>query len=160
LPYRRNPLSHWIISTAIASDTSSEPSEALRFFLDPIKQQCEGESSGVLPVVRKLSILHTRFELQVLFATDINWPEPFSTDFSFWESIQGHSAWDLAKSNTKHVKRLYSQISVADLLRDSKYTKGIEKQWSAYSLDILACLNVDRNVAVYVIDLAEVRRIP
>jgi hypothetical protein len=153
----RHPLPRWIVSTAIASDTISEPSEALRFFVDPIKQRDKEQSSGILSVVQRFSILNTRHELQIVGATDIKWPKPFSTHFFFWESIQINSPLDLAKSNTESVSKLYRRLAAQDVLDDSEYMKGIERRWSDLSIDILACLNVNENLTVYFMELAKVR---
>jgi hypothetical protein len=152
----RHPLPYWIVSTAIASDTSSEPSEALRFFVDPIKQRGEEQSCGILSVVRRFSILNTRYELHITSATDVKWPKPFSTCFLFWESVQRESPLDLAKSNTESVSKLYSRLAVEDVLDDTECLKGIERRWSNLSTDIQACLVVDENLAIYFIELADV----
>jgi hypothetical protein len=149
------PLPCWIVSTAISSDTSSDPSEALRFFLDPIYQLLHEQSSDILLIVRKLSILSTRFKLKVVNATDVNWPKPFSTDFFFWESIQKDSAEDLAKSNTSFVSDLFSRVSPRDLLCHSEYMKHIGRVWSDFVDEILACLILDGKLTSYFIDFAE-----
>jgi hypothetical protein len=135
----------------------SEPLEALRFFVDPIQQLDKEQSSGILSVVQRISILNTRYELHITNETDVKWPKPFSTEFSFWESIQRDSTLDLAKSNTESVSKLYRRLAAADVLDNSKYMQGIDRQWSNLSGDILACLIVDENLAVYFIDVADVR---
>jgi hypothetical protein len=151
----QHPLACWIVSTAISSDTSSNPSDALRFFLEPIKQQLEEQSSGIIPVVQKFSILDTRFKLKVINETDVNWPSPLSTDFSFWEGVQRKSPEDLAKSNTKFVSSLYFAISPRDILCDSKYIKDIARLWSDLSDDVLACLIVNGELTSYFLNFAE-----
>ena len=145
------------MSTAIASDTSSEPSEALRFFVDPIKQLDEDQSSGILSVVRRLSILNTRYELHIRSETDVKWPKPFSTNFSFWENVQRESALDLAKSTTEFVSKLYRGLAAGDVLDDTVYLKSIDRRWSDFSIDILACLVIDENLKVYFGEFAKVR---
>jgi hypothetical protein len=153
----QQPLTHWIVSTAIFFDTSSDPSEALHFFLDPIYQLLNEPSSDILPVVRKLSILDTRFKLKVVHKADVNWPTPFSTEFSFWESIKKNSPEVLAKSNTNFVSDLYSRVSPRDLLCHTKFIKEIGKVWSDLVDEILACLIADGKLTSYFIDFAEVR---
>jgi hypothetical protein len=74
-----------------------------------------------------------------------------------WKSISTNSPLDLAKSDTESVSKLYRRLAAADVLDDSEYMKGIERRWSDLSNDILACLIVDENSAVYFIDLADVR---
>jgi hypothetical protein len=129
----------------IASDTSSELSEAVRFFLDPIEQVDKEQSSGVLSVVQRISILNARYELHITCATDVDSPKPFSTAFRFWESVQRKSALNLAKSNTNSVSQLFRQLAIADVLDDSKCMQGINRRWSSHSNDILAFLVIDKN---------------
>ena len=156
----QQPLPCWIVSTAISFDTSSVPSEALRFLLDPIYELLDTQSSGILPFARKLSILSTRFELKVVHETDVKWPKPFLNDFCFWESVQRDSPENLAKSNTESVSSLYSVVSPRDLLYDSQLMKDIGSLWSDLSNDILACLSANGKLAGYFMDFAEVRRLP
>lgn len=101
--------------------------------------------------------MNTRYELHIIFATDIKWPKPFPTNFSFWESVQRDSALDLAKSNTEFVSKLYRGLAAGDVLDDSEYMKGIERRWSDFSNDILACLVIDENLKVYFEKFAKVR---
>ncbi len=147
----------WIVSTAISFDISSDPADALRFLLDPIYKLFGTQSSGILPIVRKLSIVETRFKLKVVSVTDANWPKPLSTDFSFWESIQRDTPEDLAKSNTESVSSLYSVVSPKDLLDDSEHMKHIASLWCDLSDDILASLIANRKLAHYFMDFAEAR---
>jgi len=141
----------------LSFDTSSDPSEALRFFLGPLYQLLDEQPSGILPIVRKLPISDTRFKLKVVSETDVNWPKPFSTDFLFWESIQRDSPEDLARSNTESVSSLHSAVSPRDLLYDSELIKDIASLWSDLSDDILACLIANGKLTGYFMDFAEAR---
>ncbi len=145
-----------MVSTAIGSDISSEPSEALRFFVDPIKRLDEDQSSGIVSVIRRFSILDTRYHLHITSAADVEWPKPFSTDFSFWESVQRDPALDLAKSTTDFVSELYRGLAVGDVLDGSEYLKYIERRWSRFSEDIFACLVMDEKLEVYFEEFARV----
>ncbi len=153
----QQPLPSWIISTAISLHTSSDPSEALSFLLDPIYQLLNKQPLDFLPVVRKLSILATRFTLKVVSGTDTSWPKSFSANFWFWESIQSDSPEDLAKSNTMVISGLHSLVSPRDLLYDSKLMKRIATLWSDLSDDILACLVADGKLTGYFTAFAEAR---
>lgn len=146
-----------MLSTALSFDTSSDPSEALQFLLSPIYQLLNEQPSSILPIVRSLSILDTRFKLKVVNETDVNWPKPFSTEFSFWESIQSGSPEDLAKTNTESISSLYYAVSPGDLLYDSKPTQYIASLWSDLSDDILACLIANGKLTAYFIDFAKAR---
>ncbi len=140
------------------SDTLSSPSEALRFFVDIINQLDKDQSSGILSVIQRFSILNTRYELYITSATDVKWPKPFPTNFSFWERVQRDSALDLARSNTDFVCKLFRGLAAGDVLDGSEYMKGIERQWSDLSIDILACLVINGELKVYFEDFAKVRR--
>jgi hypothetical protein len=132
------------------------PSEALRFFIDPIKQLDKDQSSGLLSISRRFSILNTRYELHITSAADVKWPKPFSTNFSFWESVQRDSALDLAKSTTEFVSKLYRGLAATDVLDDTLYLKDINRRWSDFSNDILACLVIDENLKLYFEEFAKV----
>jgi hypothetical protein len=95
--------------------------------------------------------------LHITSATDVEWPKPFSTDFSFWESVQRDSPLDLAKSTTDFASSLYRVLAVGDLLDGSEYLKYIERRWSRFSEDIFACLVMDEKLKVYFEEFAKVR---
>lgn len=90
----------------------------------------------------------------------MNWPKPFSTNFSFWENVQSDSSEHLAKSNTEFVGDLYFDVSSKDLLCHSEYMKDIGRLWSDLVDDILACLIVDGKLTSYFMDFAEASRNP
>jgi hypothetical protein len=95
--------------------------------------------------------------LKIVRKADANWPKPFSTDFSFWESIQRDSPEDLAKSNIESVSSLCFVISPRDLLYYSERMKDIASLWSDLSDNILACLIADGKLAGYFMDFAKAR---
>jgi hypothetical protein len=152
----QQPLLRWMLSTAISFDTSSDPSEVLRFFFDPIAQQFEKRRSSIVSVGQKLSILDARFRFKIIHETDPKWPMPFSTDFSVWESIQKYNPQELAKLNTGSIRRLFVDISIADFLSDDGYLKDIARTWSDLTDDFLACLSANKELTSYFMHLAEV----
>jgi hypothetical protein len=95
--------------------------------------------------------------LKIRLADNVKWPNPFSTDFSFWESIQRTNPFDLAKSNTGSVGILFSRLSVADFLHNSEYLKGIQRHSNDLTVNAQACLIIDSNLTVYFMELAGVR---
>jgi hypothetical protein len=135
----------------------SNPSDALRFFLEPITQQFEGQRPNIVSVCQRLSILDARFRSKIVHATDPKWPIPFSIDFSVWESIQSHNPQELAELDTAFVRRLFLRISTADLLSDDGYMKDIARTWSDLTDDFLACSSADKELTSYFMQLAEVR---
>ena len=63
----------------------------------------------------------------------------------------------LAKSITKVVKGLFRKVSTANITRNDRYVKDVGTNWSAFSDDVLACLNADAGVVDYVKYLVDVR---
>jgi len=61
----------------------------------------------------------------------------------------------LAKSITKVVKGLFYRVSLANITRNNRHVKDVSTNWSAFSNDILACLNADARVVDYVKDLVD-----
>ena len=147
-----------MISTSISCDTLSDPYDALRFFLDPIKNQFETPDCDIIQSVKQISILETRFKHKILYAVDVNWRKPFSTEFSLLKSVQTTGPKDLAKSITDSATRLYSCVSIAGF-SDGTSTKDIARQSSDLSEDILACLSADPELVGYFMELAEVQEI-
>lgn len=145
-----------MVSTAISFDTSSGPSEVLRFFLDPIAQQFEERCTSITSVGQKLSILDARFRSKIVHEVDPKWPIPFSVDFTLWENIQNNTSQELAESNTESVSRLFMEVSIADVLSDGGYLKDIGRLWSELADDALACLSADKELTSYFMRLAEV----
>jgi hypothetical protein len=77
-----------------------------------------------------LSILASHYEYKVVRATGLNWRKPFSTSFSFFESTQQCSPKELAISVTEHVAKLFSRISVEDILRRTARMSSVGTHWS------------------------------
>jgi hypothetical protein len=134
----------------------SDPSDALRFFLEPITQQFEEQYPRISSVCQRLSILDARFRFKIIYATDPKWPIPFSIDFSVWEGIQRHNPQELAELDTGFVRRLFLGISIADVLSDDGYMKDVSRTWSDLADDFLACLSADKELTSYFMHLAEV----
>lgn len=61
----------------------------------------------------------------------------------------------LAKSITKAVKGLFRRVSPANITGNDRHVKDVGRNWSAFSDDVLACLNADAGVVVYVKDLVD-----
>ncbi len=152
----QQPLVRWLVSTAVSFDISSNPSEALRSFLDPITQQFKEHNPSISAVCQRLSILNTRFELKVIHATDPKWPIPFSVNFAVWEFIQRHTPQELAEFYTSRVSEFFQGIAIADLLSDNGHMVVVGRMWSKSSDDFLACLSVDKQLTSYFIHAAEV----
>lgn len=152
----QQPLPHWVLSSAISRDNSSLPTTHLRFIIDPIEQLTEQRSDFQL-LIQHLLILETRFQLTIVNSTDVNWSTPFPTDFSLLRSINTLSPWMLAESITKAVEEVFLGVSTAHIARNDRRVKDIGMNWSAFSDDVLACLNADPGVLDYVKELVDVR---
>jgi len=116
----------------------------------------EQESSDVLQLVRQLSILNIRYNL-IVSGTDVKWPRPFSADFSFLESIQKGNPPNLAKSNTKSTEKLFSKLQLIHPFENSEPLRDIKRHWSDLSVDVQACLDINGDWTVSLMDLAYVR---
>ena len=135
----------------------SEPSEALRFVTEPIHKLFDEESIGILGLIQRLSILHTRFESKILLGDGTFYPLPFSTDFSFWDKIQSGPPKDLAISNTVQVIELFHRISPAGIIGNDDHLRDIGRSWLRLCEDVEESLVADRNLEGYFSDVAKVR---
>jgi hypothetical protein len=153
----QQPVLYWILSTAISCDTSSHPATSLQFIIDPVEKILAEQRFDFLTLIEHLLIIETRFKLKIVNLTDVTWSAPFPIDFSLWQSIKTLPPRILAESNTKAVELLFHGISLAHIARNDKRVRDIVENWSAYSDDILACLNADAGVVDYFKELAEVR---
>jgi hypothetical protein len=134
-----------------------EPSHALQFLFDPIKQQFQKQPSSVLQTTQRLSILEARFKLRIDNSDGSNLDgTPLSADFTLWEYIQHENPQDLARSYTESVTRLFSPLSFEDIRYGGPNMKNIREEWSNYSGDVYACLSTDGKLADSFIELAEV----
>jgi hypothetical protein len=153
----QQPLLQWMLSSAISCDNSSLPTTRLRFLIDPIERELTIQQSDFRLLIQHLLILETRFQLKIVNSSDVTWSAPFPIDFSLWSSINMLSACVLAKSITKAVKGLFRRVSPANITGNDRHVKDVGRNWSAFSDDVLACLNADAGVVVYVKDLVDVR---
>ena len=153
----QQPVLFWILSTAISGDTWSHPTVSLQFIINPIKKTLAEQRSDFPVLIEHLLIIETRFRLKIVTSADVNWSAPFPTDFSLWQSIRNLPPPLLAEANTKTVELLFHGISLAHIAQNDRRVRDIGENWSAYSDDILACLNVDAGVVDYVKELVEVR---
>ncbi|KAH8787550.1 hypothetical protein F5882DRAFT_402916, partial [Hyaloscypha sp. PMI_1271] len=151
----QQPVLFWILSTAISCDTSSHPTISLQFIIDPIKNILAEQRFDFPVLIEYLLIIETRFRLKIVNSADITWSAPFPIDFSLWQSIKNLPPRILAESNMKTVGLLFHGISFAHIAQNDGRVRDIGENWSAYSDDILACLNVDAGVVDYVKELVE-----
>lgn len=158
----KHPLSRWVVSTALSFhplSPSPQPSQALRFILDPIVQQFEEQQfreqpSDVLQTARRLLILEARFKLRIADTDGCNLDgTALSTDFTLWESMDSPN--DLAILYTESASRLFSQPSPEDVLQDGPFMKAIRKDRSDLSDDVRAYLATGGHTD-YLMKLAEV----
>jgi hypothetical protein len=153
----QQPLPQWILSSAISYDNLTLPTTRLRFIIDPIERVLIGQQSDFRLLIQHLLILETRFQLKIVNSSDVTWSAPFPIDFWLWRSINTLSPRMLAKSITKVVKGLFRRVSPANITRNDRHVKDVGTNWSAFSDDVLACLNADAGVVDYVKDLVDVR---
>jgi hypothetical protein len=153
----QQPVLSWILSTAISCDTSSHPATSLQFIIDPIEQILTKQRCDFPALIAHLLIIETRFKLKIVNSTDVTWSAPFPIDFSLWQSIKFLPPRILADLNTKTVELLFHGLYLAYIAQNDRRVRDVGENWSAYSDDILACLNADASVMDYVKELVEVR---
>jgi hypothetical protein len=110
----------------------------------------------VIYLFKLLAILATSFKYKIVGATDVNWCNPFSTEFSFFGQIQRYHPEELAVSIASPVIDLFYYVFAADMLGETARTKSIGANWAALSEDVAVCFNTDRNLATDLMQLAEV----
>jgi hypothetical protein len=153
----QQPVLIWILSTAMSWDTSSHPATSLQFIIGPIEQILAEQQFDFPVLIRHLLIIETRFKLKIVYSTDVTWSAPFPIDFSLWKSINNTSLWTLTESITKAVGLLFLGISFEHSAQNDRRVKDIGENWSAFSDDVLACLNADAAVIDSVMGLVKVR---
>jgi hypothetical protein len=93
---------------------------------------------------RRLSILQTRFETNIIFGIRVNWCKPFSNEFCLLNNIERYNVEDLAKLITDSV---VSHVSRGDI-------QAITTEWVNLADDIMACLIADLDLAPFIRCLA------
>ena len=111
-------------------------------------------------IFQRLSILAFRYEHKIVRATDVNWHEPFSTDFSFFEGICRYSPRDLALSITDNVAIFFYHLSVADVCGHTARIRDIGRHWSTLANEIAECAVADIDLVPRLLRIAEVRWYP
>ena len=150
----QQPVLPWILSTAMSYDTSSHPAKSLQFIIDPVEQILAEQQFDFPVLIEHLLIIETRFQLN---SDEVTWSAPFPIDFSLWQSIKNRPPSILAESNTKAVELLFHGISFTHIAQNDRRVRDVGEHWSAYSNDILACLNADAGMVDYIKELAKVR---
>ena len=90
-----------------------------------------------------------------MLATEVDWHNPFSTEFSFLEAIERPEC--LGKSITDDISKIYRQLSPADFLDNDRRLLGyLGVKWSLICDDATACLKVDSSLEPYLKRLADV----
>lgn len=154
----RNPLADWLISTCTdRCGLQSHPSDALYFFLDGGRKLVAKQSYDVIQIVRRLSILNTRFRYTIERTNDFDWRYPFSAEFSLLDAIERCTPESLAKSITASATTLFSGVSMEDVICYSPTVEVITAHWSELSDNVAACLIADSNFVGYMTELARVR---
>jgi hypothetical protein len=149
-----HPLALWTIKSSVTG-LLSHPLDALSFLSKPIQKEFSDQNVDIVSTFQHLSILASRYEHKVVHASDVDWRNPFSTSFSFFESTHQCSPKELAMSITDDVATLFSRISVDDVLRRTPRMSSIGAHWSTLSDEVTACTITMRGVEFFLL-LAEV----
>jgi hypothetical protein len=126
------------------------------FLAQPIQKEFSDQDGNIVSTFQHLSILASRYEYKVVRATDVDWGEPFSVSFSFFENTLLISPKELAVSITDHVAGLFSCISVEDILRHTARMSSVGAHWSTLSEEVTACAVTTEDAEQYFVSVAEV----
>ena len=134
----------------------TSPLDGLSFFIDAVTSLFTTRAP-IIPILKRLSILHTRFEDKIVHGVEVDWHKPFSTEFSLLDDIERCSnPEDLAKSITYSVAALFYRVSTADVVYYSTTIKVIITRWLKLSDDVMALFTADPDLAPYLMKFASV----
>ncbi|KAF8847274.1 hypothetical protein BDZ45DRAFT_343715 [Acephala macrosclerotiorum] len=127
----------------------SGPLDGLSFLVDAVTSLFTTRAP-IIPILKRLSILHTRFEDKIVRGVEVDWHKPFSTEFSLLDDIERCSnPEDLAKPITDSVAALFCKVSIADVVHYGTSVKAITTQWSKLSDDVMALFTADPDLTPY-----------
>jgi len=112
------------------------------------------QSYDVMQMVRRFSILNTRFGYIIERTIDFDWRYPFSVEFPLLDTIERCTPESLAESVTASVTTLFSGVSMEDGICYGPTVEAIFAHWSELSDDVAVCLIADSNFAGYMTELA------
>lgn len=107
--------------------------------LDPIQELLANPAGGLIPTLKRLSVLAARFE-------DFDWRRPFPTDFSLLQDV--NSPQDLATSLTQRDINFFEQLPACDIV-DPQHPllQDIGTTWDKLRNDAKACFVADGDLS-------------
>lgn len=101
---------------------------------DPIEELLASSGEGLIPTLKRLSILGARFE-------DVDWQRPFPTDFSLLRDLDSHYPKALATALSQHDMKLFEGLPTHDIF-DPKHPclEDLAAVWAKLCNDVKACL--------------------
>ncbi|OBT48548.1 hypothetical protein VE00_01388 [Pseudogymnoascus sp. WSF 3629] len=152
----RNPLLRWLLSSCISENESqSDPHAAISFILEPIGHLFSRETNGVIYVLKRLSILATRFQDGMRETTYNSWQRAFRNEFTFFDDINCNTPETYAASIVQADSKLFAGVSTSDLVRPNSQQLGlIGIVWSRLCSDVTASVNADYDLSVRISKVA------
>ncbi|KFY97307.1 hypothetical protein V500_02148 [Pseudogymnoascus sp. VKM F-4518 (FW-2643)] len=152
----RNPLLRWLLSSCISENESqSDPHAAISFILEPIEHLFSRETDGVIYVLKRLSILATRFRDSMRETTYNKWQRAFRNEFTFFDNIHCNTPETHADSIVQADSKLFAGVSTSDLVRLNSQQLGlIGIVWNRLCSDVTASVDADYDLSVRISKVA------
>ncbi|KFY80219.1 hypothetical protein V499_00893 [Pseudogymnoascus sp. VKM F-103] len=152
----RNPLLRWLLSSCISENESQpDPHAAISFILEPIGHLFSRETDGVIYVLKRLSILATRFQDSMRETNYNEWRRAFRNEFTFFDDINCNTPETHANSIVQADSKLFAGLSTSDLVRPNSQQLGlIGIVWNRLCSDVTASVNADYNLSVRISKVA------
>lgn len=139
------------------NESQSDPHAAISFILEPIEHLFSRETNGVIYVLKRLSILATRFQDGMRETTYNSWQRAFRNEFTFFDDINCNTPETYAASIVQADSKLFAGVSTSDLVRPNSQQLGlIGIVWSRLCSDVTASVNADYDLSVRISKVAVV----
>ncbi|KAL5344390.1 hypothetical protein ACLOAV_010650 [Pseudogymnoascus australis] len=145
----RNPLLRWLLSSCISENESqSDPRAAVSFILEPI-EHLFSRGTDLIYVLKRLSILATRFQDGMRETTYKSCQRAFRDEFTFFDDINRKTPKDYAHSIVQADSKLFAGVSTSDLVRPNSPQLGlIGIVWNRLCSDVTASVTADYDLSV------------
>ncbi|KFY41499.1 hypothetical protein V494_02963 [Pseudogymnoascus sp. VKM F-4513 (FW-928)] len=151
-----NPLLRWLLSSCISENESqSDPRAAISFILEPIDLLFSRETEGIIYVLKRLSILATRFQDSMRETNYNEWQRELQNGFTFFDNINCNTPETHANSIVQADSKLFAEVSTSDLVRPDCQQLGlIGIVWSRLCSDVTAAVIADYDLSVHISKVA------
>ncbi|KFY31507.1 hypothetical protein V493_01036 [Pseudogymnoascus sp. VKM F-4281 (FW-2241)] len=153
----RNPLLRWLLASCISeNECQSDPHAAISFILEPIEHLFSRETDGIIYVLKRLSILATRFQQSMRETAYVKWQRAFRNEFTFFDDINCNTPETHADSIVQADSKLFARVSTSDLVQptNSQQLNLIGIVWNSLCSDVTASVDADYDLSVHISKVA------